>query len=165
MSRRPVVVSGGLVAALVLAAGAVTLLPGATPPAAADVLVPYAGCGQLLQHYRSELARDATAYGWGRGIHTMVDGALPVPVAARAEGAAGDLGAVGSGPTGTNLQERGVDEPDTAKTTDGVLYVVARNRLQVLRAGASPELLSSLPLGDQAFGACLLYTSPSPRDS
>lgn len=159
MSRRSLATSGGLVAAVVLAAGALTLLPGATPPAAADVLVPYAGCGELLEYYRSELARRATAHGsidGGGGFLESADSAGPVPVAARAQGGADELGAVGAGPTGTNVQERGVDEPDTAKTVDGLLYVVARNRLQVLSTGADPELLSSLPLGEQAYGAELL---------
>ena len=158
MSRRSLATSGGLVAALVLAAGAVTLLPGAAPPAAADALVPYTGCGELLEHYRSELARQATAYGYGYGDFARADTAVAAPAGRAADGGqeADDLGAVGSGPTGTNLQERGVDEPDTAKTVDGLLYVVARNRLQVLRAGASPELLSSVPLGESAYGAELL---------
>ena len=159
MSRRSLATSGGLVAAVVLAAGAVTLLPGATPPAAADVLVPYAGCGELLEYYRSGLARRATAHGsidGGGGFLESADSAGPVPVAARAQGGADELGAVGAGPTGTNVQERGVDEPDTAKTVDGLLYVIARNRLQVLSTGADPELLSSLPLGEQAYGAELL---------
>ena len=158
MSHRSLATSGGLVAALVLAAGAVTLLPGAAPPAVADALVPYAGCGQLLEHYRSELAREATAYGSDYGSPSSADSAVAAPAASTAARGqeAGDLGAVGSGPTGTNLQESGVDEPDTAKTVDGLLYVVARNRLQVLRAGASPELLSSLPLGESAYGAELL---------
>ena len=156
MSRRSLATSTGLVAAVVLAAGAVTLLPGATPPAAADVLVPYAGCGELLEHYRSELARRATPHGSGGGFLASADSAGPVPVAARAQGNGDELGAVGAGPTGTNVQERGVDEPDTAKTVDGLLYVIARNRLQVLSTGADPDLLSSLPLGEQAYGAELL---------
>ena len=158
MSRRSLTTSGGLVAAVVLAAGAVTLLPGATPPAAADVLVPYAGCGELLAHYRSELARRATAHGSidSGTFLASTDSTGPVPVAARTPGGADELGAVGAGPTGTNIQERGVDEPDTAKTVDGLLYVIARNRLQVLSTGADPELLSSLPLGEQAYGAELL---------
>ena len=159
VSRRTLATSGGLVAALVLAAGAVTLLPGAAPPAAADALVPYTGCGELLEHYRSELARQATAYGSGYGPLVSQDSAVAAPaspVAATARARGDEVGAVGSGPTGTNLQERGVDEPDTAKTVDGHLYVVARNRLQVLSAGASPELLGSLPLGESAYGAELL---------
>ena len=40
----------------------------------------------------------------------------------------------GSGDSGTNVQEAGVDEPDLVKTTPQVIFVVAANRLHAVRA-------------------------------
>jgi uncharacterized secreted protein with C-terminal beta-propeller domain len=82
---------------------------------------------------------------------------MPMPasgaLAATTESAtSGSFDAVGSGPTGTNVQERGVDEPDTVKAVGDLMFVSARGRLQVLRAGDEPELLASLPLGDAGQG-------------
>jgi hypothetical protein len=163
---RPVSASAGVVAALVLAGGAVTLLPGAAPEAAAEALVPYDSCDALLEQYRSALERTATPWGFGHdmalfgGARTALAGAA-VPEAASAAGASSATdsavgGAVGSGPTGTNLQERGVDEPDLAKTSGDLLLAVGQDRLQVLRRGAQPEVLGSAALGREAWGAELL---------
>jgi uncharacterized secreted protein with C-terminal beta-propeller domain len=159
----------GVVAVVAAGAGVVTLLPGASTPASAQGLVPWGDCEDLLQHYRTELERTATPHGLGGGWYGHGDmlartAGGPVPAAAMAldsassatEQSGGALAAAGSGPTGTNVQERGVDEPDIAKTSGGLLFVSAQGRLQVLRAGADPELLSSLPLGEGAYGAELL---------
>ncbi len=156
MPSRSLSAGAGVVAALVVAAGAVTLLPGAAPEAAAEALVPYGSCGALLDQYRTELVRTATPWGFGEGL-VMLEAArstATLPMAAAAAGATAD--AVGSGPTGTNLQERGVDEPDLAKTSGDLLLAIANERLQVLRRGTTPELLGSAPLGQQAWGAELL---------
>ena len=146
-SRRSLAASAVTIAALVVAAGIVTLLPGAAPKAAADALVPYADCDQLLAHYRSELAHAATPY--GRSAVGFITRRL------RDAGAAAP-DAVGAGSTGTNVQERGVDEPDSAKTVGGLLFTFSADRLEILRTGAEPELLSSFPLGAPAYGAELL---------
>ena len=153
--RRPWRARVAAVAVLAVGAGALTLAPGAAPTAAAAGLVPWPDCDALVAHYRTELARTATPYGLGAG------GALPFPAPMTAEAGAAESGApalaadgsatggaVGTGPTGTNLQEAGVDEPDTVKLTDDLVLASAGGRLQVLRTGATPELLSSLPLGD-----------------
>jgi len=150
-SRRTLLTRGSVVAAVLLTAGAATLLPSVTPRASADGLVAYASCNELLAHHRAELARTATAWGVGGGY----PGAVP----ATAEGdtaASGDAAASPTSPTGNNVQEAGVDEPDVAKVVGGVVYAVAQGRLQVVRAGAAPEPTASLPLGDQAYGGELL---------
>lgn len=164
MPSRRLVTSTGIVAALVLVAGGLTLLPGAAPKAAAEGLVPYDSCGELLDHYRSELRKTATPWGVGGGGGiAYAEGRMAMPAAAGVAGAASSAGAddsgtaaVGSGPTGTNLQERGVDEPDLAKTSGDLLLAVAQNRLQIVRRGAQPELLSSTSLGQEVYGAELL---------
>jgi hypothetical protein len=155
---------GAAVTAVAVGAGALTLLPGAAPTATAAGLEPWADCDALLAHYRDELVQTATPYGVGSAGGFVGDVAVAVG-AGRAEAAtplaaaAGDSatgGAVGVGPTGTNVQEQGVDEPDTVKALDGLLFVSANGRLQVLEGGPQPRLLSSLALGEQAFGAELL---------
>ena len=163
MPSRRLVTSTGIVAALVLVAGGISLLPGAAPKAAAEGLVPYTSCGELLDHYRSELKKNATPWGIGGGGGiAFAEGRAAIPAAAGMAGAASSAGddagtaAVGSGPTGTNLQERGVDEPDLAKTSGDLLLAVAQNKLQVVRRGAQPELLSSTSLGQEVYGSELL---------
>ncbi len=155
MSRRHVLVVAGTVAALVVGVGGTQLLPGGAPTASAKGLTGYSGCDQLLAYYRSELKRTATAYGMGFGYGAVEDtAAAGAPAAARS--AAGQE-AVGSGSTGTNLQEQGVDEPDLAKLKDGRLVVLTDNRVRILSASSQPEVLGSMRIsGDQTYGGELL---------
>jgi uncharacterized secreted protein with C-terminal beta-propeller domain len=66
--------------------------------------------------------------------------------------------AVANGPTGTNVQEAGVDEPDLAKT-DGSLVAAVRGRELLLTdaGGEQPRELSSLRLPRRMAGAELLW--------
>jgi len=157
-SRPRTLISAGLVTGLVLASGVATLLPGTATRAAAQALPPYASCDALLAHYRAELERTAVPYGLGGG------GTARLAVAEQAAGGdtaadsavAAPLPAAADAPTGTNLQEAGVDEPDTAKTVGGLLFAVSDRGLEVVRAGAQPEQLGHLPLEGQSWGAELL---------
>jgi hypothetical protein len=79
---RPLSAGAGVVAALVLTAGAVTLLPGAAPEAAAAALVPYESCDALLEQYRSELEKTATPWGIGCGGPVPLGDATAVAVPA-----------------------------------------------------------------------------------
>ena len=137
------------VGALVAAGAAVQLLPGGAPVARATGLTAYSSCADLLHHYRAEVLATATPYGFGfwSGGQVRLGGAVE-DTTATASGAesARQSGAVGTGPSGTNLQEQGVDEPDLAKLRDGRLVVVAQNALQVLSAEAYPRLLGSMRL-------------------
>jgi hypothetical protein len=158
MSRRSALLAGSLVAA-VAGLGAAQLLPGAAPSAQASGLVGYDGCDELLAHYRTELTRSATAYGFGfGGGFGVADDVAGAPMAS--SGAAREQGgpdAVGSGPTGTNVQEQGVDEPDLVKMRDGRLVVLTGNRVRVLSAEEQPRLLGSLRVGgDDSYGGELL---------
>ncbi len=159
MSRRSALLAGTVVAA-VAGLGAAQLLPGAAPSAQAAGLVGYDGCDELLAHYRTELTRSATAWGFGvGGGFGLADDVAGAPMAASGaarESAAGP-DAVGSGPTGTNVQEQGVDEPDLVKLQDGRLVVLTGNHVRVLSAGAEPRLLGSLRVGgDDTYGGELL---------
>ncbi|HVE73543.1 MAG TPA: beta-propeller domain-containing protein [Mycobacteriales bacterium] len=172
MSVRPAAtrtfVAIGIVAALVLGLGAVSLLPGNAPAARAEGLTPYDDCGTLLKHYRGEMRRSATAWGFGghggvaldsgfTGAASRAVAGAPAAMAAGAAEAGSNQGAVGPGQTGTNVQEQGVDEPDLAKIVDGVLYVSIGNKLHLLRAGADPKPLAMLTLGKaEGWGTELL---------
>ena len=156
MSRRHVLLAG-TVAVAAAALGAVQLLPGAAPAAHADGLVGYSSCTELLDHYRDELQRSATAYGVGfGGVAVDMAAGAESAVAARSASDAGS-DAVGTGPTGTNLQEQGVDEPDLVKLRDGRLVVLAGHHVRVLSAEAQPRLLGSVAVSDDtSYGGELL---------
>ncbi len=154
--RRRYVAGGAAVAVAVVGVGAAQLLPGAAPTAQAAGLVGYSDCAELLAHYRSELTRSATAYGFGSG-GPMIALDDVAGSAGGAERATAAPGAVGSGPTGTNVQEQGVDEPDLVKLRDGRLVMLTGDRVRVVRAGAGPALLGSLRItGEQTSGGELL---------
>ena len=131
--------------ALVAGAGAVQLLPGGAPVARATGLTAYSDCAALLAYYRGEVRATATPFGFGNGDVRLFAGLAATGGAAPQ--AASAPGAVGTGATGTNLQEQGVDEPDLAKLRDGRLVVLAQNAIQVLSADAQPRLLGSLRIG------------------
>ena len=140
-----------------IALGAVQLRPGHCAGGPGRRVVGYRSCDDLLDDYRSKLLRAVTAYGFTGPGGLAAMGGVARDSASTAAGApsatsasAGTDEAVGSGPTGTNLQEQGVDEPDIAKLSDGRLVVLTGNRLQVVTAAERPEVLGSLRVGDPA---------------
>jgi uncharacterized secreted protein with C-terminal beta-propeller domain len=154
MARRQALIAG-TIAALVAGFGVVQLAPGTAPEARADGLVGYDDCDELLSYYRSELRRAATPYGLG-GAEQGIDAAGGVWASSGQARTSAESDAVRSGPTGTNVQEQGVDEPDLAKLQDGRLVVLTGNRVRVLSADDQPRLLGSLRIGGYADGSELL---------
>lgn len=141
--------------------GAVALLtPGSTPlgarSAAAEGLTSYPGCEALLDAYRQRLADAGTPYGWDGGWGIAESGGGPVAISADASTSAAPAEAVGAGPTGTNLQEAGVDEPDVSKLAGSRLVTVAGDALRVLSTGPEPVLLGELALGEGGGAEVLL---------
>ncbi len=150
-SRLSLPIGAALVAGVVLAVGSATLLPGAAPSAAAEALPAYGSCDGLLADYRDALARTATPYGAAPDMGGGVNAVASSDSASGARTSAPQaLGAIEFGPTGTNLQEQGVDEPDMVKLSGNLLVAVSRGRLQVVRAGAQPSLVASLVLSADA---------------
>lgn len=95
----------------------------ARPAAFQADLDPAASCDELLASYRDRGLAQVTAWGWGGGVGIPVAGNFK---ASRSQSASA---------TGTNVQESGVDEPDTVKT-DGSRIVRARgDELIVYDAG------------------------------
>ncbi|MDO9455352.1 beta-propeller domain-containing protein [Nocardioides sp.] len=152
----------------------------ATPVAFQGELQAPESCDDLLQHYVERGVDLVSEYGWGgsgreyytRGLDDMAfDGGLrleqfadaPLPTSAGAMprgGFAPRTARAESSDTGTNVQEAGVDEPDSVKT-DGRLLVRLRGaELTTYDVSGSEEdgvvRLGSLDLGDFYDGEILL---------
>jgi hypothetical protein len=147
-----------LFAAGLLATAGPALAPAGSPlgaPAAhADELPRFDGCEQLRRWYVDAALASVGPWGFGLGgpvvyldgVHApQPGGAVPLagtaPEARAAGSTPGDT--VGSSASGTNVQEPGVDEPDTAKT-DGRIVVRTLGRSVVVTdvTGAQPRELS-----------------------
>lgn len=140
-------------------------------------LASFTSCGDLLDSVRAEAARHVGPWGWdgaaygndlafGRSI--AVDDAVTFeaapapaeePVPALATATADSVGTLaeqsGVDFSVTNVQERGIDEPDLVKTDGKTIYVVAESSVYAVDAsGEQPQILSRLDL--DAWGAQLL---------
>ncbi len=175
--RRSLAVSagiGGLAAAFV--AGTLVSSPGSGVPIAdgrplGTDAVPAAffgelqapeSCDDLLAHYVDRGVDLVTAYGWGQpypyyAFDDMVDLSTVRSAPAQNSRAEGSFAAaetpktstVTSSATGTNVQEAGVDEPDSVKSDGSVLVRVSGHLLTTYDvSGAEVERLGSLDLGD-----------------
>jgi hypothetical protein len=149
MSRRIRACSSAVAALLVLVAGCTHGSPQATSPVSSatppPVLTAFDSCGQLLKEFRAAAAKNAAGIVGVTPMARSADSATPAAPAS----------------SGTNVQEPGVDEPDTVKTdgrrivtlTAGVLHVVDPGRRQVtgrldLGLAGSAQLLLA---GDHAL--------------
>jgi uncharacterized secreted protein with C-terminal beta-propeller domain len=88
-------------------------------------------------------------------------GTRQADAAAPSEAAAGAGGVPGAGAgttfSTTNVQEQGVDEPDTVKSDGRRILALAGTRLHVVDAtGPTPTEVGSLDLGEDAWGSQLL---------
>jgi uncharacterized secreted protein with C-terminal beta-propeller domain len=151
---------GALAAALTLMGA---LAPGAAPgagpsggPTATAGLTPFASCAALRQWYVDRTVDQVGPNGWYTPMYAL-RAPLPEGHAETATSGAGD--AVANGPTGTNVQEAGVDEPDVAKT-DGRIVVRVRGREVVVtdaRGTVAHDLATwHLPAGLVAGGLLLV---------
>ena len=144
-------------AASFLAGMAVAGTTGAAPVAdpvrlANAALRPATSCEELRQWYVDRALERVTAWGWNGPIgiyyaddvggvaESSVGGTAPTTPLSRAQEA-------GSSQTGTNVQETGVDEPDTVKTSGDLLVTVDGPRLTTYDvSGGEPVMLGSLVL-------------------
>lgn len=155
----------GLGAALVAGGALVAVDVARAPASQAATLTPFGSCDELTAWYRDSALRTVTAYGDGGAVafgateeaaggadSLAADSAAPQPAQART----GE--AVGSGDTGTNVQEAGVDEPSRIKLADGRAYTLSGDRLLVVDLAAG-TVLGELDLGateEQWFSELLL---------
>lgn len=124
----------------------------------ASALRPFDACDELLDHVRGQALAHIGPFGLpggAGGFREDVTTAMPLASGAvqRAvrEGSPADAGGESApgtpGISGTNVQEAGVDEPDTVKTDGRRIFAVARGRLQILEvADGRHRLAGSLAL-------------------
>ena len=147
---------GGMVAAGVLATSATVVLTDPTaPPAGAAGLVPFDDCDSLLDWYVDHSLDEVGPWGWGGRMWPMM---AEGQAARESVGSSTADDAVSNGPTGTNTQEAGIDEPDVAKT-DGRIVVRLRDghRLVVTDVtGDEPRELADWRLPGAAYADGLL---------
>lgn len=126
-------------------------------PSATDSLPRFDSCAQLRQWYLRAAGRVGP---WGPhgSPGVVVPPRAPVASAVQAQGVtSGADTAVGTSPTGTNVQEAGVDESDVAKTNGHLLVRLSGRRLVVTDvSGERPRELSRTTLPGPLTGAELL---------
>lgn len=155
---------GWLVAAGVFATTATLVVTDPlAPPAQAgpDALTSFEGCTDLLDWYVSHGVEDVGPYGWEGRFHALdaiaANGfAVDEQSGGRARSSAPE--ATTSSATGTNTQERDVDEPDIAKTNGTLVARVINDERLVLVdvSGEDPRTIGRYRLPEDGYGAELL---------
>ena len=159
---RPLVLAGSVIALVAaFVAGTVVADPssrrpqaGPSPVAFQADLTPAKSCDELLASYRDRGRALVTEWGWGPPSSPS----RPMPLAALRDRARdSDVVPQTASESGTNVQEAGVDEPDTVKT-DGKLVVRLRGDDLVVHdvSGIETARLSSLNLPRFDNGEILL---------
>jgi hypothetical protein len=102
-------------------------------------------CRSFTDYMRGIADPEVGPYGNGGGPMLYRREAPMANAGSAAPQAATPDAAVGSSPTGTNVQEAGVDEPDVAKVDGTFLYTLTGGRLAVVdTAGTAPRLRGTL---------------------
>jgi hypothetical protein len=132
--------------------------PGAPPARAATGLTTFQDCASLQRWYVDHTLDQVGPYGWAGRIWPE---RMPGYATALGEDTAvAQDGGVANGPTGTNTQESGVDEPDVAKTDGRLVVQLTDSRRVVITdvAGPAPRRLADwrLPDASRADGLLLV---------
>jgi len=134
-----------LLALLALGALAVTGAPADAKPRAAKRLKAFSSCPAFLGY--------ATRHVPPAPPRPVDDGIVPERTDAPA---AAPAPAEGEDTSQTNVQEAGVDEPDTVKTDGRTIFAIANGTLHTIDARAeTPRLLGTLSLGEE-WGTTML---------
>lgn len=129
---------------------------------ASTALAPTASCDALLDSYRERALELVGPWGW-EGQEYYFDGPTPLTGEVTADSASGSAARARtsraeSSETGTNVQESGVDEPDTVKTDGEHLFRLHGSQLTTYDVqGAAPVELARLRLPDLQTGEMLLH--------
>ncbi|MFT4083158.1 MAG: beta-propeller domain-containing protein [Nocardioides sp.] len=111
-------------------------------------------CGQLRTAYVDRGLAQVTAWGWQRwfGVRAATEGTA-VPLASDSPSTSRQV----ASDTGTNVQERGVDEPDTVKSDGSTLVRLRGQVLQVFDlTGTSVRRVGSMRIGQPLHDGELL---------
>lgn len=149
-----------VVALAALAAAAAAGTARAGTDAKAGRLVAFRSCPELLGYAKSHASQFVGSYGFGLPVTTGVasKGVAPYAAAAAAAAAADSTPQEGIDYSGTNVQEKGVDEPDTVKTDGKTLFAIANGTLDAVDVtGVAPQLLGTLKLDGGWSHELLLY--------
>ncbi len=150
---------GGTSLLLAVTLGVTGAFAATAAPAAAAGLPQFSDCRTFTKHMQSVAEPEVTPYGLGGGPMLMSrrnsGGVAPqagaAPEADSAQKSAPSA-AVGNGETGTNVQERGVDEPDMTKIDGDKVVTLSAGRLVVLdAAGKKPKILDTLKFPDGQY--------------
>ncbi|MEY2417397.1 MAG: hypothetical protein QOG90_77 [Actinomycetota bacterium] len=120
-------------------------------------LIPFNQCGALSSYAKSQALKVVGAYGLpGAGATGGGDMVLSgTALAGRASGGAEDSSApkqsvaadtVAPAHSDTNVQEAGIDEPDSVKTDGHTIFQVSNGKLFAVSAGDNPALIGSLQI-------------------
>ena len=135
-----------LLALAALLALAVVAAPAAAKPRAAKRIAAFDSCRSLVGYATRHVPPPVP----------RTPGPLPMPERADMPTAAPAPAEDGGDSSQTNVQEAGVDEPDTVKTDGRTIWAVENGTLHAVDArAATPRLLSALPLGD-GYGTTML---------
>jgi hypothetical protein len=140
--------AGGLAIGIALLGGGGTLASAAAAadpaPPPPERLVAFASCEELLDYATDHLPKPIPF-----DPSRPVPPSMPMPVATPQLDSAAEGGATGEEPdfSGTNVQEAGVDEPDTVKTDGRRVFTIAGGKLVELDGRAdAPRVLGTLGL-------------------
>jgi uncharacterized secreted protein with C-terminal beta-propeller domain len=152
---------GGIVTAGVLVTSAALVASDpVAPPAEATGLVPFTDCTTLRDWYVDHTHDEVGPYGWGGRMVPMMleDSAGRMEPGTASDSLGGAKGEVANGPTGTNTQEVGVDEPDVAKTDGRVVVQLKAGRTLVITdvTGDRPRRLAAWQLPLTSYAEALL---------
>ena len=151
-----------LLAASLIAPGPVALVVADVPAPA--TLHEFAGCTALVEHLRAAALPRVTPWGLQEGVTRRSAGGGWTPSAQDGAGEADpaarralEMPPGFAAPTAADPQERGAEEPDTAKTDGRVLVSLGEGQLRVFDVdGAEPVARGSLDLGGLAPAELLL---------
>ena len=163
-TRTRLAVGAGALAGALALTGSVPGSPLASGPgvprADAAVLTPFQDCDTLLEWYVDRTLDQVGPWGWGGRYPIMMDQPMARGDATTLESSPGSApgSSVANGPTGTNVQEAGVDEPDVAKTDGRIVVRLQEGRRVVITdvSGQTPRQLGSWPLPEEEYADGLL---------
>lgn len=133
-------------------------------------LVTAADCNQLLGHLQAEGLERVGPYGFGGGYYgidvmeageEMMDDSASATTVQASDGGDRDSAAGGEGDSfsGTNNQERDVDEPDVVKTDGERLVIVSGQQIHVIDVtGAEPKIINTIEMTGNFWGGELFLS-------